>query len=136
MRESDKNLAVIQNFILHVTHCSNDVSELDWKRTMNLTPKELYEHCDDYIAEDHVDGRENPEDEIDEIAKAKKTLRDAGYFTDNLWHIEDVKHKVEEELDDETCQEFLEQALTSPYIMEQIQFTLQEYLSNEFTLTY
>jgi hypothetical protein len=46
----------------------------------------------------------------EEIEKAKAVLSDAGYFVDNLWHIDDVKkdHSV---TDDEAMQ-ILEYALT------------------------
>ena len=30
-------------------------------------------------------------DSTNEIAKAKKLLKDNGFYTDNLWHVDDVK---------------------------------------------
>lgn len=61
MKKSDLNLSVIQNFILHITHAS----EQDNKNTpMLFTPNELYEMAAEYIEEDHADGKENPEDDI------------------------------------------------------------------------
>jgi len=62
MKKSDKNLAVIQNFILHVTHSSNDESDVRFKELMTFTPEQLYQMALDYIEEDHVDGEGNPED--------------------------------------------------------------------------
>jgi hypothetical protein len=56
---------------------------------------------------------------MNEIEQAKKTLRDAGYFTDNLWHIEDVKYRFDE-CDDETAQTILESALTNELTMQHI----------------
>ena len=56
---------------------------------------------------------------MNEIEQAKKTLRDAGYFTDNLWHIEDVKYRFDE-CDDETAQTILESALTNESTMQHI----------------
>jgi hypothetical protein len=64
MKKSARNLAVIQNFILHLTHCSDDESELDFKEVMEFTPELLYQVALDYIEEDHVDGKDNPEDHI------------------------------------------------------------------------
>lgn len=52
------------------------------------------------------------------IAKAKQFLRDNGYFTDNLWHVDDVKSKFK--CDDEKAQEILSDALENDATMEQI----------------
>lgn len=75
MKKSDLNLAVIQNFILHITHAS----EQDYDNTpMSFTADELYRMAVDYIEEDHVDGKENPEDEITtnvEILVGKDKMR-------------------------------------------------------------
>jgi hypothetical protein len=59
---------------------------------------------------------------MNKIEQAKKTLRDAGYFTDNLWHIDDVKYRYE--CDDETALEILDNALTNDATMEQIWFAI------------
>lgn len=64
MTKADQNLMVIQNFILHVTHCS-DKSEQDFKKTMTFTPEQLYKMADEYINEDHADGRDNAENNIE-----------------------------------------------------------------------
>jgi hypothetical protein len=55
---------------------------------------------------------------MNEIEKAKATLRDAGYFVDNLWHIDDVHGKYA--CDAETAQGILDDALTNDATMEQI----------------
>lgn len=60
-----------------------------------------------------------------EIEKAKETLRAAGYFTNNLWHIDDVKLRFAV-FDDENAQEILEAALTNEWIMEQIHYVINE----------
>lgn len=60
MKKSVKNLDVIKNFILHVTHSSDE----DSNTLVNLTVAELYQMANDYIEEDHVDGKENPEDHV------------------------------------------------------------------------
>ena len=64
MKKSDKNLNVIENFILHVTHCNDFKEELDFKRELVFTPELLYQMGNEYIKEDHVDGKDNPEDHI------------------------------------------------------------------------
>lgn len=53
-----------------------------------------------------------------EIEKAKQLLKDNGYFTDNLWHVDDVKSKFK--CDDETAQSILKDALENDATMEQI----------------
>lgn len=55
---------------------------------------------------------------MNKVEKAKKTLRNAGYFVDNLWTINDVQDKFE--CDDETAQSILYDVLTSEYIVELI----------------
>lgn len=58
------------------------------------------------------------------IESARQVLRDAGYFTDNLWHVNDVKDRFECE-DDETAQEILKLALTNEYTMETINHSIK-----------
>jgi hypothetical protein len=64
MTKAEVNLMVIQNFILHITHVS-DVMEEDFKNPMTFTPEQLYKMADEYIEEDHVDGKDNEENNID-----------------------------------------------------------------------
>lgn len=64
MTKADLNLSLIQNFILHITHVS-DSNEADFKTPMTFTPEQLYQMCDDYIDEDHVDGRGNAENNVE-----------------------------------------------------------------------
>ena len=60
-----------------------------------------------------------------EIEKAKKVLREAGFFTDNLWHVDDVKLRFAV-FDNEDAQDILESALTNDWIMEQIHYGIGE----------
>ena len=62
---------------------------------------------------------------MSEIEKAKETLRAAGYFTDNLWHVDDVKLRFDV-TDNEDAQAILEAALTNDWIMEQIHYSIGE----------
>lgn len=64
MTKADQNLALIQNFILHITHVS-DEREADFKEPMTFTPELLYKMAEEYIEEDHVDGKDNPENNIE-----------------------------------------------------------------------
>ena len=52
--QSDLNLMLIQNFILHITHASEQDKD---KTPMTFTPSVLYQMALDYIEEDHVDGK-------------------------------------------------------------------------------
>ena len=60
---------------------------------------------------------------------AKVALEFKGYFTENLWHIHDVKTH-NETLTDDQCMNVLKDVMTSPYIIEtineQIEYTLNE----------
>ena len=53
------------------------------------------------------------------VQEAKDLLRENGYFTDNLWHIDDVKLRFKCE-SDEHAQEILNDALTNSSVMEHI----------------
>ena len=63
MTQADKNLALIENFILHLTHCGGE-QDLNFKEPQTYTPEILYKVAYDYIEEDHVDGKDNPENNI------------------------------------------------------------------------
>ena len=67
---------------------------------------------------------------MNKIEQAKKTLRDAGYFTDNLWHVNDVKTRID--CDDKTALEILDNALTNEGTMEQIWFAIDFAIGEEF----
>lgn len=53
-----------------------------------------------------------------EIEQAKALLKENGYFTDNLWTVDDVKSKFN--CTDEEAQYVLEKSLTNDATMEQI----------------
>jgi len=67
MTKADQNLMVIQNFILHITHSSmpSDGIDENFKKPITFTPEELYQMAVDYIEEDHADGRDNEENNIE-----------------------------------------------------------------------
>ena len=53
------------------------------------------------------------------IEEAKQVLRDAGFFVDNLWHINDVKDRYNCD-NNEQAQSILYNALTNESTMERI----------------
>jgi hypothetical protein len=61
----------------------------------------------------------------EEIAKAKEILKSHGYYTDNLWNIEDVKANYL--CDDEEAYDILDNALNNEATMEQIWLTIEMY---------
>lgn len=56
--------------------------------------------------------------------EARELLRANGFFTDNLWHISDVKDNYK--CTDEEAQSILDGALTNGWIMEQIFATIKD----------
>ena len=63
------------------------------------------------------------------LAEAKEILRSEGYFVDNLWHVSDVQNNFE--CDDETAQNILYWALTSPTTIEYINDSIDMVARNE-----
>lgn len=60
-----------------------------------------------------------------EVEKAKEVLRQAGFFTGNLWHVDDVKGQFQI-FDDEDAQDVLNDALTNEWVMEQIHYAIDD----------
>lgn len=66
---------------------------------------------------------------VSDIQYAKDLLRNEGYFVDNLWHVNDVQENFE--CDEETAQNILYWALTSPNIIEYINDQINLVATNE-----
>jgi hypothetical protein len=64
------------------------------------------------------------------VEQAKQVLRDAGYFVDNLWHVDDIKDRYECD-DDEQAQYILDLALTNDATMNQIWFAIDMMAQDE-----
>jgi hypothetical protein len=54
------------------------------------------------------------------IAQAKFTLKQAGYFVDNLWHIQDVYNVADGNIQKDQARQVLEMALTNNDTTDQI----------------
>jgi hypothetical protein len=67
------------------------------------------------------------------IKEAKQVLKEAGYFTDNLWHIDDVLMNFN--VDEDTAQQILSRALQNSHITEQVFYTINYIAQDEFNLT-
>lgn len=57
--------------------------------------------------------------------EAKQALREAGYFIDDLWHVDDVKNATEVSLSTEQAMRVLSMSLTNEATMEQIWMSIQ-----------
>lgn len=66
--------------------------------------------------------------------QAKQVLRDAGYYVDNLWHINDVMDRFE--CNEQEAQEVLNVALTSGHVMETIHYTISYVIYESASLDY
>lgn len=64
------------------------------------------------------------------IANAKLVLKQAGYFVDNLWHVDDVKDRYNCD-DDDQAQSIINEALTNGATMEQIWFAIDMVAQDE-----
>jgi uncharacterized protein YggE len=60
---------------------------------------------------------------MNEINKAKQVLREAGYYVDNLWSIDDVRDD-DNELTDEQKMQALDMAFDNEATMEQIFYAI------------
>lgn len=70
------------------------------------------------------------------IHEAKQALREAGYFVDNLWHVDDVKNATEANLSTDQAMQVLSMALTNEATMDQIWMSIQistEILTDKIT---
>ena len=60
-----------------------------------------------------------------EIEKAREVLREAGYYVDNLWHIEDVRTLFENVTDEEAL-EILDASFQNDATFDQIWFAIDQ----------
>lgn len=68
--------------------------------------------------------------ENDRIKDAKKILKMYGYYTDNLWHIDDVKQNYK--VNDEQAYEVLDNALQLEWTIENTFDIIDEVCINKF----
>jgi len=67
----------------------------------------------------------------DKIKKAKKLLQANGYYTGNLWQVDDVKHNYPN-LSEDDCLEVLDRTLQSEYIVSNIFETIDHFAEEIF----
>jgi hypothetical protein len=61
----------------------------------------------------------------EEIIKAKEVLRNAGYFVDNLWHIQDVYNVADGNIQKDQAMQALSIALTNDATTDQIWYAIK-----------
>lgn len=65
----------------------------------------------------------------------KQELERRGYFTRNLWHLNDARKALsdagKESRSDDECMELLESAITNSSVMEHIWFAMDQKLNDE-----
>jgi hypothetical protein len=68
-----------------------------------------------------------------QIADAKKVLSDAGYFTDNLWHVNDVLFHDDcpASVSNEDARKILNNALTNEWTIGEIFYSIGDQLNNK-----
>jgi len=66
---------------------------------------------------------------VSDVAFAKFTLRNEGYFVDNLWHVNDVQNNFD--CDEETAQNILYWSMTNSTVIEYINETINLVATNE-----
>lgn len=84
MKQSQKNLDVINNFILHLTHCGEHGLDSNFNDLMRFTPEEMYRIAKEYIDEDHVDGVDADEPEVNDIQVHVQKISDTR--DDSFWY--------------------------------------------------
>lgn len=112
-----------------IAHVQNQIM-LSWKAVMNYE-EQLRTIGHDQIIEDCiVVEKEKVEiyttilDRLTaSVNQAKAILKDAGYYVDNLWHIDDVKGHGE--FTDDGAYEVLDKVLQGEFIMEAINESIQ-----------
>lgn len=67
------------------------------------------------------------------IDEALQVLRDAGYYVDNLWHVDDVKNRFD--CSNEIAQKILNDAVSNEYFTGEINVTIAEIATDVYNLT-
>lgn len=65
---------------------------------------------------------------MSKVEEARKILEENGYYVDALWHIDDVKHYLNEDDDESEFDmfEILDEVLANEWIIEQINYSIED----------
>lgn len=108
-RRPKNNLAVIQNFILDLTHSGEHGMDDGFEKPMTFTPKEMYGHAKTYVENDHVDGGGRDEEIlIDLWLEAEECNRNGENQKSDLIKIKFSKLYNEEWIDTDYVDSYLE----------------------------
>lgn len=68
---------------------------------------------------------------MDKIEEARKILKEAGFFVNNLWHLDDIREFFKEGFSEEVGQRILNLSLTNEATMEQIKYSIKTFGEGE-----
>jgi hypothetical protein len=121
--QNDKNEILFKEQILLVD--LPRVNETITYMTKKLSVKDINHNFD----ENHILVTVEEIDNNNLVEFAKLTLKQNGYFVDNLWTVHDVKGKYD--CTTEQAQDILYNSLTNEATMSQIQFSIDEFAQLE-----
>lgn len=121
MKQSERNLMVIENFILHLTHSNEGDHDAD--TSTPYTANELYQAAKDYIEEDHADGK--PADE--EVEKEYHIFHNIDGERTTILHTDEAFLKFVKDISDENFDE-------TPTTISEAKYYINTYCEN-LTLT-
>lgn len=108
-RRPEDNRDLIHNFLLYMTHCGDHGTDDNFQDPQTYTPEQMYQICDDYLAEDHVDGYERDEEIlIQKWLDAEEANRNGDDVTANRLKGEFSTLFQEDWIDKEYVTEYLE----------------------------
>lgn len=96
-----------------------DKFEFEGNEVLTVYAKYVVEHLTNQFSKMHK-----------EVEKAKNILKNAGYYVDNLWHVDDVFYKYNC-TSNEVAQDVLNRALLNEATMEQIWFAIDHHALEE-----
>lgn len=104
---------------------------LSWKAVMNYE-QQLRDIGHDQIIEDCIEAEKEKIYHLTSalnqletsVNQAKAILKDAGYYVDNLWHIDDVKGL--KDMNDDDAYAILDTIVSSDYVIEDIAVSINK----------
>jgi len=113
-----------------IAHVQNQIM-LSWKAVMNYE-EQLRTIGHDQIIEDCIAVEKekvyiytNILNQLEtSVNQAKAILKDAGYYVDNLWHIDDVKQM--KSMNDDDAYAILDTIISSDYVIEDIAVSINK----------
>lgn len=133
---SNKDIADLNDLYLKMDVVFSDDKEMQDNRSLydNIAYLELYKQATEIEHKLYQQIISNLMEKSNEVSHAKKVLGDHGYYTDNLWCLNDVQDRFE--CDDEQALMILDTVLQSEHIITTINEQICEVSESEFHLTF